>query len=145
MGWSRMTSSLFATTALGSFFVVALPHLLPCPAPRVTYADGEIVVDQDGKRRRRRRPTSQAQDAEAATKDGVVQLNNITQEDLGPRVPVMWRAGALGIADQAGSAEGDGDGANGRMRITATYRRGIRHQSSRLAWIDLRIDMGSRG
>ncbi|KAK7747775.1 hypothetical protein SLS62_008919 [Diatrype stigma] len=37
---SRMTSSLFATTVLASFFVVALPHVLPCPAPpRVAYAD----------------------------------------------------------------------------------------------------------
>lgn len=74
-----MTSSLFATTMLASFFVVALPHVLPCPAPRVTYADGEIVEDQNGRRRRRRR-IPQAQGAEA--KDGVVQLHNITQEDL---------------------------------------------------------------
>ncbi|AEO55318.1 hypothetical protein MYCTH_2107968 [Thermothelomyces thermophilus ATCC 42464] len=38
---SRMTSSLFATTVLASFLVVALPHVLPCPAParRVYYAD----------------------------------------------------------------------------------------------------------
>ncbi|KAH6635367.1 hypothetical protein B0J18DRAFT_472452 [Chaetomium sp. MPI-SDFR-AT-0129] len=37
---SRMTSSLFATTVLASFLVVALPHILPCPAPRRAYADG---------------------------------------------------------------------------------------------------------
>ncbi|KAL2200501.1 hypothetical protein P885DRAFT_28445 [Corynascus similis CBS 632.67] len=38
---SRMTSSLFATTVLASFLVVALPHVLPCPAParRAYYAD----------------------------------------------------------------------------------------------------------
>ncbi|KAK4103691.1 hypothetical protein N658DRAFT_421573 [Parathielavia hyrcaniae] len=38
---SRMTSSLFATTVLASFLVVALPHILPCPAPRrrAYYAD----------------------------------------------------------------------------------------------------------
>ncbi|ROW16841.1 hypothetical protein VPNG_01692 [Cytospora leucostoma] len=106
---SRMTSSLFATTALGSFFVVALPHLLPCPAPRVTYADGEIIVDQDGRRRRRRRPTAQAQggaeEATTTTKDdGVVQLSNITQEDLveqqamrrGHECPVPKPGGKLG-------------------------------------------------
>ncbi|KAK3899062.1 hypothetical protein C8A05DRAFT_46776 [Staphylotrichum tortipilum] len=41
---SRMTSSLFATTVLASFFVVALPHALPCPAPRRAYADdGEMA------------------------------------------------------------------------------------------------------
>jgi len=49
-----MTSSLFATTVFASFFVVALPHILPCPAPRVKYADGEMPPD--GKRRRRRKP-----------------------------------------------------------------------------------------
>lgn len=77
---SRMTSSLFATTMLGSFFVVALPHILPCPSPRVTYADGEIIEDENGRRRRRRRPQEQVQTSEA--KGGVVQLDNITQEDL---------------------------------------------------------------
>jgi cytochrome c oxidase assembly factor 2 len=49
-----MTSSLFATTVFASFFVVALPHLLPCPAPRVKHADGDM--SPDGKRRRRRKP-----------------------------------------------------------------------------------------
>merc|ERR1712093_378945 len=42
---SRFTSSLFATTLFASFFVVVLPHALPCPAPRVVYAvDGTRVV-----------------------------------------------------------------------------------------------------
>ncbi|KAI5866634.1 hypothetical protein GGS23DRAFT_280358 [Durotheca rogersii] len=50
---SRMTSSLFATTVAASFFVVALPHILPCPAPRVAYADS------DGARRRRPRRAPQ--------------------------------------------------------------------------------------
>ncbi len=50
-----MTSSLFATTVLASFFVVALPHILPCPAPRAVFADGEML-DGSTKRRRRRRP-----------------------------------------------------------------------------------------
>ena len=59
---SKLTSSLFATTLFASFFVVVLPHALPCPAPRVVYADGDegvdIAGDVDGaqpKRRRRRR------------------------------------------------------------------------------------------
>lgn len=63
---SRMTSSLFATTVFASFFVVVLPHVLPCPAPRVALADGQMVeVAADGtvlpqqqqqqQRRRRRR------------------------------------------------------------------------------------------
>ncbi|TVY12566.1 hypothetical protein LARI1_G009268, partial [Lachnellula arida] len=52
---SRLTSSLFATTLFASFFVVALPHILPCPAPRMAYADGEMQDGQQRKRRRRRK------------------------------------------------------------------------------------------
>lgn len=55
---SRLTSSLFATTLFASFFVVALPHVLPCPAPRVAYADDGTL--QNSKRRRRRRVCSDA-------------------------------------------------------------------------------------
>ncbi|KAK0643583.1 hypothetical protein B0T16DRAFT_459712 [Cercophora newfieldiana] len=63
---SRMTSSLFATTVIASFFVVALPHVLPCPAPpRAVYADGEMP-DGTTRRRRRRRPET--------TEDGIVQF-----------------------------------------------------------------------
>ena len=67
-----MTSSLFATTLVASFFVVALPHILPCPAPRAVLADGEMP---DGKRRRRKRPES----PQAA--DGIVQFNGISETD----------------------------------------------------------------
>jgi len=49
---SRLTSSLFATTLFASFFVVALPHILPCPAPRVLYADDGTPIP----RKRRRKP-----------------------------------------------------------------------------------------
>ena len=44
---SRMTSSLFATTVVASFLVVGLPHILPCPAPRVAYADADIALIDD--------------------------------------------------------------------------------------------------
>ena len=64
---SRMTSTLFATTLVASFFVVALPHVLPCPAPRRILADGEMP---DGKRRRRKRPES------AQPTDGIVQFDD---------------------------------------------------------------------
>ncbi|KUI56899.1 hypothetical protein VP1G_04209 [Cytospora mali] len=111
-----MTSSLFATTMFASFFVVALPHLLPCPAPRVTYADGEIIEDENGRRRRRRRP--QAQEAEA--KDGVVQLHSVTQADLIEQqvkrgrheCPVPKPGGKLGELlgfKQAGAQQSDDD------------------------------------
>jgi len=51
---SRFTSSLFATTLFASFFVVALPHALPCPAPRLVRADGEMPDGTPRKRRRRK-------------------------------------------------------------------------------------------
>ena len=55
---SRLTSSLFATTLLASFLVVGLPHILPCPAPRIAYADGEMAADGTIRRRRRRKPVN---------------------------------------------------------------------------------------
>lgn len=52
-----MTSTLFATTVVASFFVVGLPHVLPCPAPRVAFADSETAEGGVApKRRRRKRP-----------------------------------------------------------------------------------------
>ncbi|KAJ6444411.1 F-box domain-containing protein [Purpureocillium lavendulum] len=72
---SRMTSSLFATTVVASFFVVALPHILPCPVPRTKFADGEVIVDENGRRRRwRRRETTES-------KDGIVQFNQTAEDD----------------------------------------------------------------
>jgi len=53
---SRLTTSLFGTTLLVSFLVVGMPHIFPCPAPRVKFADGDFEISEDGKRRRRRRP-----------------------------------------------------------------------------------------
>ncbi|KAG5981168.1 hypothetical protein E4U55_003228 [Claviceps digitariae] len=82
---SRMTSSLFATTLVASFFVVALPHVLPCPAPRTKYADGEVVVDENGRRRIWRR-----RDATTESRDGIVQLSQSADEH-GESVPESSR------------------------------------------------------
>lgn len=70
-----MTSSLFATTVVASFLVVGVPHVLPCPAPRGTYADGEIVVGEDGKRRRRRRRET------PEVKDGIVHFDQSGEDE----------------------------------------------------------------
>ncbi|RKF55797.1 putative alpha-mannosyltransferase [Erysiphe neolycopersici] len=43
---SRLTSSLFATTLFASFFVVVLPHILPCPASK------PVAFNDDGTVRR---------------------------------------------------------------------------------------------
>ncbi|KAK4644429.1 hypothetical protein QC761_304710 [Podospora bellae-mahoneyi] len=71
---SRSTSTLFATTLLASFFVVALPHILPCPAPRRTLADGEL--DPNATTRRKKQIVGE---------DGVARFNNAiatTPEEL---------------------------------------------------------------
>lgn len=49
---SRLTSSLFGATLAVSFLVVAMPHIVPCPAPRVRFADSEFETLEDGRRRR---------------------------------------------------------------------------------------------
>ena len=49
---SRMTASLFTTTLMVSFLVVAAPHLIPCPVDPRTLNDSADPT----KRRRRRRP-----------------------------------------------------------------------------------------
>lgn len=90
-----MTSSLFATTVAASFLVVALPHLLPCPVPATKYADGEIVVDENGKRKRWRR--RQAPDEQ---NDGFVRFNQgaeAGEDQRGRReCPVPKPGGLLG-------------------------------------------------
>ncbi|KAI0401814.1 hypothetical protein F4802DRAFT_396939 [Xylaria palmicola] len=68
---SRMTSSLFATTLVASFVVVGLPHILPCPAPRVAYAD---AASPDGSRRRARRRSPQQT---TEVKDGIAQFDGV--------------------------------------------------------------------
>lgn len=84
------------TTIVASFFVVGLPHLLPCPAPRVTFADGEMI-DENGRRRRRRKP----QNAEI-NQDGIVQFESMStdasalQRGTARECPVPKPGGVLG-------------------------------------------------
>jgi cytochrome c oxidase assembly factor 2 len=53
---SRMTTSLFTTTLMVSFLVVAAPHLIPCPVDPRTLADAPDPTGQNRRRRRRRTP-----------------------------------------------------------------------------------------
>lgn len=66
---SRSTTSLFAATLLASFFIVGVPHIFPCPAPRHTLADSDTIVTSDGRIRKRRRkitePPEQVQSIES--------------------------------------------------------------------------------
>ncbi|KAF2690449.1 hypothetical protein K458DRAFT_439411 [Lentithecium fluviatile CBS 122367] len=52
---SRMTTSLFTTTLMVSFLVVATPHLLPCPVDPRALADSPNPDALSGEPRRRRR------------------------------------------------------------------------------------------
>ncbi|KAF1966114.1 hypothetical protein BU23DRAFT_603799 [Bimuria novae-zelandiae CBS 107.79] len=52
---SRSTMSLFTTTLMVSFLVVATPHLLPCPVDPRTLADSPEPEALSGRPRRRRR------------------------------------------------------------------------------------------
>ncbi len=55
---SRLTTSLFGATLLVSFMVVGMPHIIPCPAPRIVLADVDTTEERDGRRRR----TAQAEE-----------------------------------------------------------------------------------
>ncbi|KAF5872386.1 putative alpha mannosyltransferase protein [Botrytis fragariae] len=68
---SKFTSSLFAGTLFASFFVVALPHVLPCPAPRVVYAD-DGSGSQRPRRRRRKCPVDEV--GEQGKEQGQLQM-----------------------------------------------------------------------
>lgn len=58
-----MTTSLFTTTLMVSFLVVAAPHLIPCPVDPRTLADS---ADPTGEKRRRRRRRIAEEDASDA-------------------------------------------------------------------------------
>ncbi|CAG8980004.1 hypothetical protein HYALB_00005177 [Hymenoscyphus albidus] len=82
---SRLTSSLFATTLFASFFVVALPHILPCPAPRVAYADGEMSNGAPRRRRRRKCEGEKTEDTKDSLIEGREESGNGC-EDEGSRI-----------------------------------------------------------
>ncbi|KAL4942560.1 hypothetical protein BDV06DRAFT_191909 [Aspergillus oleicola] len=64
---SQSTNALFAGTLLASLLVVGIPHVFPCPAPRRTFADSEMIIGADGQqmqRVRRRRKDADMMSAE---------------------------------------------------------------------------------
>ncbi|EEP80411.1 predicted protein [Uncinocarpus reesii 1704] len=66
---SRSTTSLFTATLLASFLIVGLPHLFPCPAPRRTLADSDMITGPDGQQRIRRRRRKQTEEVDASSKE----------------------------------------------------------------------------
>jgi len=97
---SGLTSSLFATTVVASFFVVGLPHILPCPAPRVVYADADVEIDGNGRRRRRRKPREQVEASDgtagAESRTDEETLQDRTRMKTGRECPVPKPGGMIG-------------------------------------------------
>ncbi|GIZ39935.1 hypothetical protein CKM354_000329700 [Cercospora kikuchii] len=63
---SRTTGTLFTATLAVSFFVVAVPHLLPCPVDHRQFADSYETPDGRIMRRRRKRNTDEGDAASVA-------------------------------------------------------------------------------
>lgn len=75
---SLTTTSLLGTTLLVSFLVVGMPHIIPCPAPRLAFAEGEqISISEEGRRRRRgrRRKADQGQEESISEEESVTPLD----------------------------------------------------------------------
>lgn len=74
---SLTTTSLLGTTLLVSFLVVGMPHIIPCPAPRLAFAEGEqisISEEGGGRRRRRRRKADQGEEESISEEESVTLL-----------------------------------------------------------------------
>ncbi|KAL4802278.1 hypothetical protein BDV18DRAFT_147194 [Aspergillus unguis] len=69
---SRSTTGLFAGTLLASLVVVGIPHVFPCPAPRRTFADSEMIIGPDGQQMQRVRRRRRKDDAIIAQEDNVL-------------------------------------------------------------------------
>ncbi|KAF2871740.1 hypothetical protein BDV95DRAFT_572693 [Massariosphaeria phaeospora] len=78
---SRMTTSLFTTTLMVSFLVVATPHLLPCPVDPRTLADSADPDALSGQPRRRRRRRVPREEPETETET----CNAVMSEERGKR------------------------------------------------------------
>jgi cytochrome c oxidase assembly factor 2 len=86
-----MTASLFTTTLMVSFLVVAAPHLIPCPVDPRTLNDSADPT----KRRRRRRPV----ESEEEGADGLgEERRRMIEERLNPKreCPIPKPGGLVG-------------------------------------------------
>ncbi|KAJ4379539.1 hypothetical protein N0V86_004720 [Didymella sp. IMI 355093] len=87
---SRMTASLFTTTLMVSFLVVAAPHLIPCPVDPRTLNDSADPT----RRRRRRKPVESDEDAHALEQ----QQRAMLEERMNPKreCPIPKPGGLVG-------------------------------------------------
>lgn len=116
---SRMTASLFTTTLMVSFLVVAAPHLIPCPVDPRTLNDSA-----DPTRRRRRRKPVEAQEGEAQDGDALEQQRRMMLEErMNPKreCPIPKPGGLVGQV--LGMTRGTGEQRGEITRQVETLRR----------------------
>lgn len=92
---SRLTTSLFGTTLLISFLIVGMPHILPCPAPRIAFAEAEISED-DRRRRQRRNAISTESEEDSDECLGEVDDEKTSMVNRGHECPVPKPSGRFG-------------------------------------------------
>lgn len=106
---SLTTTSLLGTTLLVSFLVVGMPHIIPCPAPRLAFAEGEqtsISEEGGGRMRRRRRRAYQGQEASISEEESVTLLDQRNQSIKKAReCPVPKPMGIIGSLLGSGKEE----------------------------------------
>lgn len=96
---SRTTGTLFTTTLVISFLVVALPHLLPCPVDRRQFADS--YETPDGRRIRRKRKAPQNLDEDGGKLEGSEGFDakgavSTAERPLARECPIPKPSGILG-------------------------------------------------
>lgn len=127
---SRLTTSLFGTTLLVSFLVVGMPHILPCPAPRLAFADGETTAD-DGPKRRRRRPRqrSPSEDLSGESEEDPpatrIPDEKTKSEEHAHQCPVPKPRGLVG--EMLGFGRGEKDAPRPRVRVETRDEEGRHH------------------
>ncbi|KAH9881773.1 hypothetical protein J1614_000944 [Plenodomus biglobosus] len=117
---SRMTTSLFTTTLMVSFLVVAAPHLIPCPVDPRTLADSADPTGET-RRRRRRRMLEAQDDDETCAAEGMSEESKrrlALRERLRARreCPVPKPGGLIG------TVLGVGDGEEPREQVSIAKR-----------------------
>lgn len=102
---SRMTASLFTTTLMVSFLVVAAPHLIPCPVDPRTLNDSADPT----KRRRRRRPVESEEEGEGNDVLSEEARRKMVEERMNPKreCPIPKPGGLVGqVLGMTGRQEG---------------------------------------
>jgi cytochrome c oxidase assembly factor 2 len=91
-----MTTSLFTTTLMVSFLVVAAPHLIPCPVDPRTLADSVDPVTGEIRRRRRRKLSENESGDDVLSEQS--RRQKLLEEKLSPKreCPVPKPGGLIG-------------------------------------------------